>query len=346
MVMESYIQNDYLRAIILSAIILLFIKIFVSIFLKTISFLTRKTKNEFDDMLLNKSSTPLIIIVFLLSSAIPLRELPFSENLHLVINKIIFSLVILTSGYLAYILLGIIISNGWKKFARKTKTKIDENLASLIQHSLRISMIIIAILFILDLWEFEIGPLLAGLGIAGLAVALALQPTLSNIFSGISMILDKSLRTGDVVYLDIDTKGTVEKIGFRSTKIKTFDNELIIVPNNKLAESKIQNIALPEPKSRVVIPFGVAYGSDIEKVKNIVIKEIKSVSHFINDPEPLVRFTEMGNSSLNFKAYFYVDSYENRFSAIDEANTKIYNALNKNKISIPFPQLEVHMKKD
>lgn len=159
------------------------------------------------------------------------------------------------------------------------------------------------------------------------------------------MILDKSVRTGDLVYLDSNAKGTVEKIGLRSTKIRTFDNELIIVPNNKLAESQIQNVALPEPKSRVVIPFSVAYGSNVEKVKKIVMTEIKSIKNIVKDPEPMVRFLEMGDSSLNFKAYFYVDSYENRFSSIDEANTKIYNALNKNKISIPFPQLDVNLKK-
>ena len=125
----------------------------------------------------------------------------------------------------------------------------------------------------------------------------------------------------------------------------TFDNEIIIVPNGKLAESNIHNIAKPEPKSRVVIPFGVAYGSDIEKVRKIVMEEIKKIIGFIDDPEPVVRFIEMANSSLNFKAYFFVDSFEKRFNAIDEANTKIYNALNKAKISIPFPQVDVHLKK-
>jgi MscS family membrane protein len=201
------------------------------------------------------------------------------------------------------------------------------------------------LLYVLDIYGIEIVPLIGALGIAGLAVALALQPTLGNIFSGASMVIDKSIGVGDLVYLDSQTKGKVLKIGLRSTKILTFDNELIIIPNSNLAESMIQNVALPEPKSRVVIPFSVAYGSDIEKVKKIVLKEIRSVKNVVFDPEPLVRFLEMGESSLNFKAYFYVDSYTNRFQAIDEANTKIYNALNKNKINIPFPQLDVHLKR-
>jgi len=113
-----------------------------------------------------------------------------------------------------------------------------------------------------------------------------------------------------------------------------------------LAESIIQNVALPEPKSRVVIRFGVAYGSDIDKVKKIVLKEIRSVANIVlDDPEPKVSFRKMGDSSLDFKALFYVDDYGDRFDAIDEANTKIYNALNKSGIEIPFPQMDVHLKK-
>ena len=145
--------------------------------------------------------------------------------------------------------------------------------------------------------------------------------------------------------MENNVKGKIEKIGLRSTKIRTFDNEWIIIPNTKLAESQIQNVALPEPKSRVVIPFGVAYGTNIEKVKKIIMKEIKSIKNAVDNPEPSIRFDEMGNSSLNFKAYFHVSSFEHRWESIDEANTKIYNALNKAGIEIPFPQMDVHLKK-
>ena len=168
---------------------------------------------------------------------------------------------------------------------------------------------------------------------------------LSNIFGGVSIILDKSVNVGDLVNLDDGTSGKISKIGIRATKVQTFDNEMIIVPNSKLANSNIKNIAQPEPKSRVVIPFGVAYGTDIEKVRKVVMKEIKTVTGFAKEPEPSVRFVEMGDSSLNFKAYFFVESFEQRFNAIDEANTKIYNALSKNKIEIPFPQMDIHVKK-
>lgn len=343
MVLENYITNDYLRALIIAVILLGVIRIFVSIGIKIAKQFTSKTKTTLDDELFARSATPATIAIFVLAIQIAINELPLTvENMEMV-NKVVYSFFVLVLGYLAYIIIDLTALKGLQRFAKRTKTKVDENLASLVNSTLKITMIALALLYILDLWGIEIGPLLAGLGIAGLAVALALQPTLSNVFSGISMILDKSLRLGDLVYLDTNTKGTVDKIGFRSTRIKTFDNELIIVPNNKLAESQIQNVALPEPKSRVVIPFGVAYGSDVDKVKELITREIKTITNVEEDPEPMVRFLEMGDSALLFKAYFYVDTYEHRFNAIDEANTKIYKALNKAKISIPFPQMDIHL---
>ena len=102
---------------------------------------------------------------------------------------------------------------------------------------------------------------------------------------------------------------------------------------------------MPDPITRVVVPFSVAYGSDIEKVKKIVMKEIVEVKNYVEEPEPAVRFIEMGDSALIFKAYFYVNTFDIRLSSLDEANTRIYNALNKAKIEIPFPQMDVHLKK-
>ncbi|MBU0958816.1 MAG: mechanosensitive ion channel family protein, partial [Nanoarchaeota archaeon] len=163
----------------------------------------------------------------------------------------------------------------FKKITSKTKSDVDDSLVSLFHSVLRIVLIIMAFLYMLSLWGIEITPLLAGLGIAGLAVALALQPILSNIFSGAAVVLDHTVRVGDLIYLDAGTRGKIEKIGLRTTRPRTLDNELII-PNNKIADGRIQNVALPEPKSRAVIPFSVAHGSDIAKVKKSSVKRTKS----------------------------------------------------------------------
>lgn len=344
--LEQYIANEYLRAFIV-ALGLFSVLAFVTflgekIFLK----LTTRTKTNIDDKIMSRTAKPILFLLTLISIRFSLNELTLSERTLSISSSFIYSGIVIAMAIIAYVVLDVLIMYVWNRFSNKTNSAIYNSLTSLIHGVLSISLIILAALYILDLWGIEIGPLLAGLGIAGLAVALALQPTLANIFSGASMILDKSIRLGDWIVLEDGTWGVIEKISLRSTKIKSFDNELLVIPNSKLADSRIHNVALPEPKSRVVIPFSVAYGSDIEKVRKLVSKEINKIGHLVNDPEPTVKFLEMGESSLNFKAFFYVDSYENRYGAIDEANTRIYNALNKAGISIPFPQMDVHLKKD
>lgn len=343
---EQYIPNNYLRASLILLTLLFLFRVSLFLIEKVLIKLTSKTKTDVDDILVQKSSAPFTVLSFLFSFFIAFREMGLSEDVENMIEVFIHSCAVIVFAYLTYVVIDVIVIRAIKKATKKTKSDIDDSLVALFHNTLKIVLVSITILYILSLWGVEIGPLLAGLGIAGIAVALALQPILSNIFSGASVVLDRSIRVGDLVYLDEDTKGKIEEVGLRSTRIRTFDNELIIIPNNKIAEGKIQNVALPEPKSRVIIPFSVAYGSDIEKVKKVVLAELKKINHVTEEPEPYVMFLEMGESSLNFKAYFYVDTFENRFNAIDEANTRIYNALNKARISIPFPQLDVHMKKD
>ncbi|MFH1500550.1 MAG: mechanosensitive ion channel family protein [archaeon] len=345
MVLADYIANEWLRAFAVLLVLLLGIRIFLYLGQMILLRMTSRTKTDLDDKIVQKASSPLTILAFLIALRISLSQLFLHEIVYDLSVKIVNSMVVIVLFYLVFVFVDLVVITAVKKATKKTKSEVDDNLISLFHGVLKISLIVIAILYVLALWGVQITPLLAGLGIAGLAIALALQPILSNIFSGAAIVLDKTVRVGDLVYLDQNTKGRIDKVNLRSTRIVTFDNELIIVPNNKLADSMIQNVALPEPKSRVVVPFSVAYGSKIEKVKKVVLDEVKKIEHVERDPEPLVRFLEMGDSSLNFKAYFYVDSFENRFKAIDEANTKIYNALNKNKITIPFPQLDVHLKK-
>jgi len=232
-----------------------------------------------------------------------------------------------------------------KRISNKTHSKTNEAMAQLIKGLLKVLLVFASIVYLLGIWGIEVTPLLAGLGVGGIAIAFALQSSLGNVFGGISMILDKSVNVNDLVNLEDGTSGKITHIGLRSTRVKTFDNEIVIVPNSKLSESNIKNVAQPEPKTRVVIPFGVVYGSDINKVKKLILDEIKKIKGITNPEDAHVKFLEMGDHALLFKAYFYVETFDIKLSALDEANTRIYNALNKAKIEIPFPQMDVHMRK-
>jgi MscS family membrane protein len=343
--LDQYLSNEFLRASVVFVLFLTVIRIVLFLSERFFIKVSSKTKPDLDDKIIAKLSTPLSALSILFALAFAVKEIALSEESLFLAHNVIFSASVVVFAYIIYAVVNLIAIRFLRKVASKTKSNVDESLLSLLNSIMNVALVVIALLYILEMWGIEITPLLAGLGIAGLAVALALQPVLSNIFSGASMVLDSSIRVGDLVYLDQNTKGKILKVGLRSTRILTFDNELIIIPNSKLAESVIQNVALPSPISRAVVPFNVSYGSDIDKVKKIVLKEIKSIKNVLEEPEPMVRFVEMGDSSLNFKAYFYVNNFDNRFPSIDEANTKIYNALNRNGINIPFPQMDIHLKK-
>ena len=345
-IFDTYVVNDYVKALVIFILLSIFFRILLFVAQRVFLFFTKKTKTDLDDVLIDKLSSPLTVLAIVFSLAVSVNVLILEDTTAFIIENLIYSVAILIVARIAFLVVNILILSGLKRVAKRSKIKMDDTLFHMFNSLLNAVLIILSILYIMNIWGVEIGPLLAGLGIAGLAVALALQPILSNIFSGAAVIMDGSVKVGDLVYLEGESiKGRVEKIGLRSTRVKTFDNEYFIVPNNKLADSAIQNIALPNPRVRVVIPFGVAYGSDIKKVKDIVRVEMKKIGDIDKSEKIVIRFLEMADSSLNFKVYFYVNSFENRASAVDEANTRIYNALNKAKIEIPFPQMDVNLKK-
>ena len=343
--LENYIANQYLRALVLLLMVFIVLRISIFIIEKVFVRLTKKTKTDLDDKLIARISKPITFLILIIGLYIASLELSLVNSAAVIITKIFWSFVILNIAIITYAFVDVVLINALKKVARKTKSDLDDSLINLSHGVLKVSWVIFSLLYILGVWGVKVGPFLAGIGIGGVAIAFAMQESLSNIFGGISIILDKTVKVGDIIYFDVDTRGEIINIGLRSTKIKTYDNEVITIPNSLIANNKVQNIAQPEPKSRVVIPFSVAYGSSVEKVKKIVLKEIKKIKNFSETPEPVVRFLEMADSSLNFKAYFYVDSFEYRILAVDEANTRIYNALNKAKIEIPFPQIDIHLKR-
>ena len=307
--------------------------------------LARRTKTEIDDLIVKKVNKPISLILILVGLRLAIIPHPINAYLLNIIKHTISSLIIAVVAYILIAIVNVIISNWGEKFAAKTESKIDDEVVVLIQRFFRVTFSLIGLIFILNEWGIEVAPLLASLGIAGIAVAFALQNTLGNIFGGISLIVDRSITVDDFIRLDDGTEGSVVDIGLRSTKIKNIDGDLIILPNGKLADSKIYNYHKPMPTTRVAVDFGVKYGSDAENVRKIVLSEIRNMRNLLKEPAPQVIFTEMADSALKFKAFFWVKSIHEKIEAKEAATTAIYNALNKNKIGIPFPTRMVYLKK-
>jgi MscS family membrane protein len=231
------------------------------------------------------------------------------------------------------------------RIVRKTPTRSDDNFLSLFQGFFKLAILLLAFALILSNWGIHITALIAGLGIAGLAVGLALQGTMANILGGLALILDDTFNVGDTIHLDTGETGEIIHVGLRSTKILTDDAQLIIMPNSALANAKITNFSLPNPHLRIVIDVNVAYGSDANKVRKILLGSLKGVHGVMSEPAPLVHFKELGESSINFQLKFFIEDYRNRGDLRSEVLQRVYENLQLAGIDIPFPTRTLYMKK-
>lgn len=340
----DFLYLPWVRAIIIIAVFFLIAKIFVIIAEKIVLKFTKKTKTNLDDMLVEKTNFPISALLFLFGTRLALITLNITNSIGVYTKDFVDSLIILSAAYLIAVILDVLIDGWLKNFTSKTKSKVDDAIIPIFHRTSKIVVFIVAILFVLQSWGVQIGPLLASLGIAGIAVAFALQNTLGNIFGGVSMIFDKTVKVGDTVELESGESGTVHDVGIRSTKIKTWNNYIITVPNGKLANSKIINKTLPDPSVRIDILFGVRYGSDPDKVKKEVMKIIVKEKEVSKEPAPKVWFMEMADFSLNFKLMFYVDDLSKKWEVHQSVITKVYKMLDK-KFGIPFPTHTVYIKK-
>ena len=196
-------------------------------------------------------------------------------------------------------------------------------------------------LILLGTLGISITPLIASLGITSLAVALALQPTLENFFSGVQLIIDKPIRVGDFIELDSGEQGFVEKIGWRSTWIKMLPNNTVIMPNSALSNSKIINYFYPEKELSVPVEVGVHYNSDLEHVERVTLEVARAIliSHKwgVDDYDTFVVFHTFDSSSINFTVMLRAQEYFNRFFIKSEFIKALHKRYREEGIVIPYP---------
>ena len=340
-------QNLISKWVVAAAVLVLFFvlsKLFVFIIQKVVVGLTSKTKTSLDDLLVDKTNKPISWLLIFVGIRIALEFLALENGFAVYLTKANNSLIYFSVIFLAIAVIVAFIDHWGYKFAKKSKSKLDDILVPLFRKFVYVIGAIAMAVFILDLWGINIAGLLAGVGIAGLALGFAVKDSLANIFGGISLIVSKTFHVGDKIEVE-SVIGVVQEVGIRATRIRTFDNEMYIIPNGVMANSILRNYHQPASISRVQLPFGVEYGSDPEKVKKVVIEAVKKMKGIEKEPAPDVIFDQMADFSLNFKLRFWVPTVDDVYPKKWEANGLIYNALNKAKIGIPFPTRTVYMHK-
>ncbi len=327
-----------LASFVIAFIVMVFIRLFIDV-------VAKRTKSELDDELLHAAQTPIFRLIVLSGLLISTQLLGLEGGVLDLVTKILLTLIYLT--IILYVLkaANIFYTHGFEHIAKRTKSSLDDEILPIAKKTTSAVVWIFGIILILGVWGVDVAPFLAGLGIAGLAISFAVQDSLSNIFGGISIIMDKVYKVGDRIQLDSGEVGEVLDVGLRSTRIRTFDHEVLIIPNGQLAKAKVKNYVQPDTSLRVVVKFGVEYGTNPDKVKKVLVPALSAMKGILKDPAPAVEFTDMGDSSLNCVAKLWVPHYSEAYDKKLEATDLIYKELNKAKIGIPFPTRTIYMKK-
>ena len=306
------------------------------------------THTKLDDILIAALGTPAIIASMVVSTFFALQVAELPPNLEwLVDSKYFDAIYILLGAWVVSTLAYNIITTYGSRLAGKTETDIDDRMVALGLIVTKYLIWFIALMLILSVLEFDITPLLAGAGIVGIAIALAAQDILSNFLGGAMIAVDRPFRVGDRIKID-EYYGDVISVGPRSTRLKTLDNQIVTVPNTKVINSFVINYALPDVMMKVRVNVGVSYGSDVPKVKEVLLglaREVAELYPFVlTAPEPIVYFLEFADSSLNFQLIVWCNDYTKIWDTKDAINTRIHQRFAEEGIVIPFPQRDLHLK--
>lgn len=238
-----------------------------------------------------------------------------------------------------------------KTIALKTETKLDNVILDLLKSFSSIILYGIAIVFSLDLLGLNIMPLVAGAGVAGLAIGFAAKDTLSNLIAGVLLIIDRPFEVGDRIEVwsaprNSATWGDVIDIGLRATKIRTTDNIVIVIPNNEIMRRDIINYTAITSYIRVRIPIGIAYEADVKRAKEVIVKIALEMEWVLRDPAPKVVVKSFGESSVNLEARVWIREARKRMDTISHIADRVKEVFQEEGIEIPYPKRDIFIRRE
>jgi small-conductance mechanosensitive channel len=316
--------------------------IFEKIILIKLKGLAVKTKWEGDEIIILSLHGIIILWCVIAGICGALFNLPISPDILTLIRKILLVIVIF-SGTLV---LAKIAGGFVNLYAQKSKGVLPST--SIFVNLTKLLVFIIGILIILNTLGISITPMLTALGVGGLAVALALQETLSNLFAGLHVVASRQFKPGDYIKLETGEEGYVTDITWRNTTIRALPNNMIVIPNSKLASTIVTNYCLPEKEMAVLVQVGVSYESDLAKVEKVTIdvgKEVmREVSGGVAEFEPFIRYHTFSDFSINFTVILRAKEFVDQYLIKHEFVKRLHERYNDEGIEIPFPIRTVYMK--
>ncbi|VAV83299.1 Small-conductance mechanosensitive channel [hydrothermal vent metagenome] len=337
-------SKEYIVVCVVFVVVAVILLVARAIALRVFRRWAEKTETTADDIVVHSLSYPSIfwaiavaLYIALGTSTFPVKYVDYGMKAIYVL--IIFSVTLAIGNFTSRIL---------QRYIEKTSGQAAAT--GLSKAILKGIVLAIGFIIIFNSLGISITPLVTALGVGGLAVALAFQDTLSNLFAGVHILVEKPLRVGDYIKLDGGEEGYVVDVGWRTTKIRKLQNNIVIIPNSKLSQSIITNYCMPDKRMSLLIPVGVSYDCDPQEIEDmlteLVTEAAGELKGLLSEPAPFVRFSPgFGESSLDFTIICQVGEFVQQYYVQHELRKRIFKRFKEEGVDIPFPIRTIHMKK-
>lgn len=325
------------------------IKIIYWLIQKFVKVFTKRSKTQLDDIIIDMVEEPALVYMFTITVNIAWQILTFTDypKVDLYFGHVIYMILTFNSAWLISRLLNAIIDYYLKPLTKKSKTDLDDHLLPIVSKMISVISFAVALIMVLQHFGQEIGPMIAGLGIGGLAFALAAKDLLSNLFGSVTIIFDKPFSIGERIKIN-DYDGSVKEINLRTTRLETLEGRNVYVPNSMFTDSIVENVS-QEWARKVKMSIGLVYDTNatgMKKAKEIIKKSISKQNGV--DPEQIhVAFTEFGDFSKNILVIYWITEkgFANIIRIQDDINMDIMTGFEKAGIDMAFPTQTIELKK-
>ena len=306
--------------------------------------LTAKTETQLDDVLVEVLKAPMLFALTLVGFWIGIKRLSMPVNVMAMIADIYKFLLVISATWFISRAVSTFINVILKEKVNDESSKMDEHALSLIKKVSSFVIWSIGVITALNTAGVDVGALIAGLGIGGVAIALAAQDTAKNIFAGIMILFDRPFKIGELITID-GTTGYVEDMGIRSTKLRTYSGQLVVIPNYKTADSNLTNITR-EPSRRIELNVGLTYSTTPEQMRQAmdILRKLPSSVGGIED-KVKVYFTSFGDFSLNITCWYYIKKDSDLFETQSAVNLHVLDEFNAHGLDFAFPTQTLYVNK-
>jgi small-conductance mechanosensitive channel len=299
-----------------------------------------KSSWRYDDALIESVRNPIVVWFALGGVRLALRLLPIDGGTERLLGRVVLVAAVLSVTWALARFAGLSLRAGSRQGSLPS--------VSLIANVVRALIYVIGVLVLLQALGVPVTPLITALGVGGLAVGLALQDTLANFFAGIRILAADRIRIGDFVRLDSGEEGFIQDITWAQTTIRQTANSLVVVPNSKISSAIAINFDLPDREQAVIVPVGVSYGSDLEKVERVTVEVARALQaespQGVRAFDPFIRYHQFGDSSINFNVILRATHHTDRFPLMHEFIKRLHRRYREEGIEIPFPQRDVNLR--